>query len=128
MKRHNWVRIRSIRLRLTLLSSVVLGVSLALFGCLVFAAVQRTTLQRMEEDIKEFAHKHLTQPHGPRHWERVGDSLRFFLGDEEKNAFILLVKGRCGAIDFVSPNWPEDLPTGDIPEPDAWGSYLYRAS
>ena len=123
MKPWRLMRFRSFRLRIALLSGVVSGVALVCFGGLTFAVMQRINLARMDEDIKEFSHKHLTQPHGPRHWERVGDSLRFFLGDEEENAFILLVKDRDGTLDFISANWPEELATDDFPSPDAWGSY-----
>jgi len=123
MKPWRLMRFRSFRLRIALLSGVVSGVALVCFGGLTFAVMQRINLARMDEDIKEFAHKHLTQPHGPRHWERVGDSLSFFLGDEEEDAFILLVKDRDGTLDFISANWPEELATDDFPSPDAWGSY-----
>ena len=117
------LRLRSFRLRIALLSVVVSGVVLAVFVSLTFAALHRISMQRIDKDIKEFTHKHLVQPPGPRHWERVGDSLRFFLEDEDENTFILLVKDREGATLYVSPNWPWDLSTDEFPRPDGWGQY-----
>jgi two-component system, OmpR family, heavy metal sensor histidine kinase CusS len=63
------------------------------------------------------------EPRGPGQWERINDSLRFFLGNEEENAFILLVKGRSNSVEYLSRNWPEDLPVADFPPPGGWGVY-----
>ena len=115
--------IRSFRLRLALLSAAVSGIILAVFSSLALAAAHHIMLQRMDEDIREFAHKHLVEPHGPRHWERVDDSLRFFLDSREARSFILLVKRWDGATLHQSEGWPEDLPLGQFPAPDDWGRY-----
>jgi two-component system, OmpR family, heavy metal sensor histidine kinase CusS len=125
MKLRSLVRIRSFRLRVALLSVVVSAVVLGVFGGLTFAAMQRISIQRMDEDIRESLHRHVVVPGSPGHWERVGNALSFFLGEEEENTFILLVKGRDGSLEYVSQNWPADLPTDDIPLPDAWGEYAH---
>ncbi len=123
MKLRHFIRIRSFRFRIALFSVAVSGVVLAVFVSLTFAALHRISVQRIDKDIREFTHKHLVQPPGPRHWERVGDSLRFFLEDEDENTFILLVKDHDGVTLYVSPNWPWDLSADEFPAPDAWGRY-----
>ncbi len=115
--------LRSFRLRIALLSAAVSGVALAVFSSLTLTSMQRLSLARMDQDIKEFAHKHLTEPHGPGHWGRVSDSLRFFLRAEDENTFLFMVKPRNGEALYVSPNWPKDLPVQDFPDPDSWGEY-----
>ena len=119
MKIRHSIRIRSFRFRIALFSVAVSGVVLAVFVSLAFAALHRISMQRIDKDIKEFTHKHLVGPRGPRHWERVSDSLHFFLEDEDENTFILLVKDREGATLYVSPNWPWDLSTDEFARPDA---------
>ncbi len=115
--------LRSFRLRIALFSVLVSGVVLAVFVSLTIEAVHRITEQRMDERIKEFAHKHLVGPREPGHWERVSDSLRFFLGDDKKEAFILLVKDRDGGTLYVSSNWPRELSADLFPAANAWGRY-----
>jgi len=126
MKLRSLVHIRSFTLRVALLSAAVSGAVLAVFGGLTYAAVQRISLQRFDEVIREFGHRHLVEPRGPRHWDRVSDSLRFFLGEEE-NTFLLLVKTREEALLHASSNWPADLPTDDFPAPSTWASDPDRA-
>ncbi len=121
MKSVRFLRIHSFRLRIALFSVAVSGAVLLVFGGLTLAAMHRISVQRMDKDIKEFAHKHLVQPREPGHWERVSESLRFFLGDEEENTFILLVKGRDNETLYVSPNWPPELRLDEFPSPGAWG-------
>jgi heavy metal sensor kinase len=113
--------LRSFRLRIALFSVLVSGVVLAVFVSLTLEAVHRITERRMDAQIKEFAHKHLVGLRGPGHWERVSDSLQFFLGDNTDDAFILLVKDRDGNMLYQSPNWPREIPTDLFPAPDAWG-------
>ena len=116
-------RFNSFGLRVAVLSCLVSGVALVFFGGLTFAAMQRISLHRMDQQIKELAHRPLVEHQGPRHWERVGVALRFFLEGEEENTFILLAKNREGGLEYVSPNWPADLSVDGIPLPDAWGEY-----
>ena len=108
---------------MALFSTLVSGAVLLAFVSLTFAALHRISTQRIDKDIREFTHKHLVGSRGPQHWERVSDSLRFFLEDQDENTFILLVKDREGAILHLSPNWPRDLSTDAFPPPGAWGEY-----
>ncbi len=123
MKFLKTIRIRSFRLRIALLSVLVSGVALGVFSGITLAAMHHISILRIDKDIREFAHKHLVQPRGPDHWQRVSDSLRFFLGDNEENTFIFLVKGRNDDLLYVSPNWLSELPVHEFPSPEKWGEY-----
>ncbi len=127
MKRRLLPSLRSFRLRIALFSVLVSGAVLGVFVSLTIEAVHRTTEQRMDERIGEFAHKHLVGPREPGHWERVSESLRFFLGDDKEDAFILLVKDRDGGTLYVSPNWPREIPTDLFPAAGAWDRHSESA-
>lgn len=114
----NPFRLKSFRWRLALLTAGVAGAVLCVFVGLTFAAVHRINLHQIDDDIREFGHRQLNAPLGPQHWERAGESLRYFLGTEEENAFILLVIGREGQTVFKTPNWPENLPAERFPVPE----------
>ncbi len=113
-----WGRMRSFRLRIALLSVVLSGVVLIVFAGFTLAAVQRTSLSRIDEDIREFAHRHLIEPQGPERWDRVSEALGYFFGDEEGEGFILLVKDRDNTVAHISSNWPDEIPTDAFAPPD----------
>jgi len=100
MNFRHFMRIRSFRLRIALFSVVVSGALLVAFAALTLAAVHRIVQERMDKDIKEFAHRHLVEPQGPKPWDRIGDSLKFFLGDDDVNTFIMFGQrpGRRGKV------------------------------
>jgi two-component system heavy metal sensor histidine kinase CusS len=116
-------KIPSFRVRIALLSALVSGAVLALFGGVTLATMQRIALQGMDEDIREFAHKHLKEPVGTRHWDNLDAALRYFLGSLNENAFILLVADRTGNILHISENWPGDLPPNQFLPDDDWETF-----
>jgi len=115
---------RSFRLRIALLSVVVSGVLLAAFGGWTWIVFQRMNLRRIDDEIRQLGHRHLSANQGPEHWERVEESLQFFLGEKEEDAFLLLVKGRDNVVLHRSANWPEDLPPESFPAPSDTDEYM----
>ena len=111
-------RIRSFKLRIALLSTLLSGAVLVVFGSLTLASVQRINLQDIDKDIREFGHRHLREFGGPRHWERVSEAARFLRGDGEEDALILLVKDSSGRAEYASPNWPADFTIEAFPTPE----------
>lgn len=120
MRLNSLAGVRSIRVRIALLSVLVSGTALAVFMGLTLAAVQRSNLERLDSDILEFGHKHLIGPVGPRHWEGLDQAMRYFLGSDEDNAFILLVKRRDNAVLHRSENWPSDLSVDRFTPSEKW--------
>ena len=112
------MRIGSFRLRIALLAVMLSGAVLLLFGGWTWAVIQRMNLQRIDDNIRELGQRHLARaPQGPEHWQQVGESLQFLMGDDEEDAFILLVKGRRDETVYCSTNWPDDLPSDALPPP-----------
>ena len=106
--------IASFRVRIALLSVLVSGVVLIFLGGLTFAVLQRAGLKRIDNQILDLAYRHLTGPPERRTWKEISESLDFFLGGEEANDFILLL--RDGDEIHTSPNWPASLSLDTLPE------------
>lgn len=102
-------RIRSFRVRIALMSSLLSAIVLLAFGLWTWNAVQRTSMRRIDQTIRELGDRHLGTRQGPQHWQQVRESLEFVLGDLSANPFILLVKGRDGSVINASENWPQEL-------------------
>ncbi len=119
------MRIGSFRLRIALLAVMLSGAVLLLFGGWTWAVIQRMNLQRIDDNIRELGQRHLARaPQGPEHWQQVGESLQFLMGDDEEDAFILLVKGRRDETVYCSTNWPDDLPSDALPPPGEFETAL----
>ncbi|MFC1736620.1 ATP-binding protein [Candidatus Hydrogenedentota bacterium] len=102
-------KMQSFRLRIALLSVVLSAIVLVTFATFTFALIQRMNLRRVDENIREFSHRHLVQRSGQEEWERAANALGFFIGDQEENAFIMLVKDADDKVDYVTSNWPQEL-------------------
>ncbi len=113
------IRIRSFRLRITLLSVLLSGVVLIAFGAWSWSLIRRISLDRIDDEIRGIGHLHLSEHRPPEHWNTVGESLASIrFGDQQKGEpFILLVKNRRNETLHVSPGWPADLPASEFPAP-----------
>ena len=84
-------RIGSFRLRIALLSTLLSGSVLLAFGVWTWQAVERASLHRIDQTIRDLGDRYLGMRRGPPYWERVNESLQFVLGEAESNAFVMLV-------------------------------------
>lgn len=107
------ISIHSFQVRIALLSTVLSGAVLLAFGVWTWSTVQRTSLRRIDESIRDLGERHLTVPQGPNHWDRVRESLEFVT----RTPYILLVRGRDGGTVFRTGNWPEALEPRQFPSP-----------
>ncbi|HUW62108.1 MAG TPA: ATP-binding protein [Candidatus Bathyarchaeia archaeon] len=123
-------RIGSFKLRIALLSTLLSGTVLLGFGLWTWQAVERASLHRIDQSIRDLGDRYLGMRRGPQYWERVNESLQFVLGETESNAFVLLVRGREGETLHASGNWPAEWDTASFPTPveagfteppDRWG-------
>ncbi len=114
-------RLRSFRLRIALLSTLISAVVLVAFGLWTWELVQRTGFRRVDQSIRELGERHLVMRQPPQYWEHARESLEFVLGEVKANPFIFLVKGRDGKILHVSDNWPLDIDRDQFPTPVAAG-------
>ncbi len=113
------VSIRSFRLRITLLSVLLSGIVLLAFGSWSWYLIRRMSVERIDDQIRGIGQLHLSMHRPPEHWAIVGDSLGTirFGAEQDSEPFILLVKNRRDETIFVSPHWPQDLPTSGYPLP-----------
>ncbi len=123
-------RLRSFRIRIALLSTLLSASVLLAFGLWAWTVAQRASLFRVDQSIRELGERHLTARLPPDYWDFARESLEFVLGDLRDNPFILLVRGRDGEELYRSDNWPPELaaqtfPTpveaGFLENPDGWG-------
>jgi len=123
-------RIGSFRLRIALLSTLLSGSVLLAFGLWTWQAVERASLRRIDQSIRDLGDRYLGARRGPQYWERVNESLQFVLGEAESNAFVMLVRGRDGETLHSSGNWPAEWDVASFPTPvdagfteppDRWG-------
>lgn len=111
------LRFRSFRLRIVILSTLISGVVLVAFGIATYGAMQRMSMRRIDESIRDIAQRQLGIRQGPRHWDRMAESLEY-LGAPGESLYILHVIGRHGDKLFTSPDWPESLALDMFPAPD----------
>ncbi len=110
------MKLRSFKLRITLLSVLLSGAVIFVFGGWAWSLNYRTSLNRVDQQITDLCQRHLSARQNPNYWEFVGESLGAVYGD--KDAVVLLVRSRRqGEILYVSDNWPSDLPKDVFPEP-----------
>lgn len=126
----SYPHMRSFRVRIALLSTLLSGAVLLAFGLWTWQAVRRTSLLRIDQSIRESGNRYLGMPRGPQYWDHVNEALESVLGDIQSNAFIMLVKGRQGETLRKSGNWPDELAAENFPtpveagfteEPEPWG-------
>lgn len=109
--------LRSFRVRITLLSTLLSAAVLLAFGVWAWNAVQRAGLARVDQTIRDLGDRHLNTRQGRMHWEYVSNSLEFVLGELRHDPFIMLVIGRNGDVIRQSANWPAELATDTFPTP-----------
>ncbi|MDZ4858409.1 MAG: ATP-binding protein [Candidatus Hydrogenedentes bacterium] len=124
-------RFGSFRVRLALLSVCLSGLVLAGFAGWAWYMVQRANLGRVDDSLREIAHRHLMIPHDPSHWAQVDHSLQFVFG-EDTGRVVLLVVDSDGKLLYRTERWPHALrvlrgipgaastqPAPQYPPPDA---------
>lgn len=117
MKRIMAVPMRSFRLRIALWSTLLSGIVVAAFCAGTWTVLKHMNASRIDEDILRTGHRQLSMPQNTKRWEHLEESIQFLKGDERDEPFILLVKGKDGAILHQSKNWPAQLPPDSFPVP-----------
>lgn len=112
-----FLRLRSFRLRIAVLTTLVSGIVLIAFGVATYGAMQRMSMRRIDESIRDIAQRQLGGRQGPRHWDRMAESLEY-LGAPGESLYVLHVMGRNGDTLFTSPDFPKQLVRDLFPAPD----------
>lgn len=107
---------RSFTWRLALISTLLSGAVLVAFAVWGLELVRQSSLARMDDELREFAQRHLGQPpRADRPWDRIEASFAEVSGGED--GITMLVIGDEGRVIYQSANWPATLSPDAFPKP-----------
>jgi two-component system, OmpR family, heavy metal sensor histidine kinase CusS len=97
------------RLRIALLSALVSGVVLAVFGAACWYWISRAKLESVDTQIRSLGARHPGWFANRGNYERLNSAIEFIFGDEQQDQLILLVKDSLGRTLYASPGWPAEI-------------------
>ncbi|MBI2433595.1 MAG: HAMP domain-containing protein [Candidatus Hydrogenedentes bacterium] len=109
------MRLHSFRVRVALLSVLLSGLVLALFGWWAWRTLYRTALEQIDGTLEDIAQLHLSMRRDPQHWPALERSLQDIFGTEG-GGVVIRVADADGHLMHQSPQWPFG-PNAALPEP-----------
>jgi len=116
---------RSFRTRISLLSMLVSGLALIVFGLPAWFLINLIGLQRIDDQVRQGALPHLGFIPDNRHWDDLAALLRYTHGATAERASFLLVKNRDGSIAYRTPSVPRALRPERFPAPGTAASGMF---
>ena len=95
--------LRSFRVRMALLSALLSGLLLAVFGVFAWRLIYRTSLEQVDAMLRDLARIHLALPRDAQHWARLDESLAGVYGGV--GGAIIRVEDAEGLL-YQSLDWP----------------------
>jgi two-component system, OmpR family, heavy metal sensor histidine kinase CusS len=109
--------LRSFRLRLALLSSLLAGLALAAFGMGAWWLVREVRIERIDHEIRAHAERETGRNRSPAEWQRIEARLATGLGVHDGRDLLLLVQHSGGGVIYRSAHWPGSLSAAQLPWP-----------
>lgn len=109
--------IHSFRLRLALLSALLTGLSLAVFGIGTWWLIRDIRIERIDAEVRAHAEREVSKRRSPAEWQRIETALLAGLGVRDNRALLLLVQDGLGEILYRSAHWPAGFDAGHLPWP-----------
>lgn len=106
------------RIKIILLSILISGSVLIVFGLYFLDVINDVSLDRIDREILTLGEGQLRIPFPRRHWEEMDKSLRFIYGEERWKAIIVQVKNSRQEVLYRSPHWPDGISEDLFPEYD----------
>lgn len=106
----------SFKLRIALISSLVSGTLLTVFGSIFFAFVYSSAVERMDNELRSLVEPSLHRPVPREFWKTFEQSLRLIMGGKRMGQIALLVLDSQGQTIVRTANVPEQLV--DLPRPE----------
>ena len=103
------------RLKIALLSVLISGSVLMVFGLFFMTVFSRVGLDRIDREILTLGESQLHVWHPRKHWEAFDRSLRFIYGPERWKDLIVQVAGADDRVLFRSPHWPDGITIASFP-------------
>ncbi|NVO05685.1 MAG: HAMP domain-containing protein, partial [Rhodoferax sp.] len=111
--------IQSFRLRLALLSALVTGLALLLFGAGSWWLIRETKIQRLDTELRAIAEREVNRERSAEQWlveeQRIANSL----GLGNPRDVLLRVQDAAGQTLYQSSHWPAAWDPATLPWPDA---------
>ncbi len=101
--------VRSFRLRIALLSSLLAGIALVGFGAVSLWLIYQTELNRIDDGIKNQLLREADRPTPRQHWQEYFNSLSSTFAIDSRTNLALLVQDPRSQTMFQSPTWAVDL-------------------
>ncbi len=116
------MRLDSFKYKIGLLSLLLSGAVLVVFGLFSFSVINRIGRERIDRELRVLADAQIRRIQSPDRWQRFEESLRSVYGEKESRQFVMRVMPVRGRGGYVSAHWPaelkdEDLPVLELPPP-----------
>jgi two-component system, OmpR family, heavy metal sensor histidine kinase CusS len=112
------VRLRSFQLKIAVVTLLLSGLCLCVFGGLAWAVFYRMGLDRIDMEIRSWGQKQLSRRRVVREWERFDQDMQTVFGaNRSRDSVMLLIRDRQGGIVYRSANWPSTLDLRELPSP-----------
>jgi heavy metal sensor kinase len=99
----------SSRVKIALLSAVISGVVLTVFGLAAWLLISRQKLESVDTEIRSLSARHPGWIANRGNYQRLEEALEFIFGEAHQNQIILLVRDAGGEMLYRSSGWPDDL-------------------
>jgi len=107
------------RLKIALLSALVSGAVLIIFGLFFLDVINKVGMDRIDHEILALGESQLYVVHPRKHWQDFDKSLNFIYGDERSKDLIVHVTDVSHEPLYISPHWPGEITAAAFPEFDA---------
>lgn len=109
--------IHSFRLRLALLSAILSGLALGVFGWTTWWFIRDIRIDRLTQEVREQAEREVRKTRTLDDWRRIETKLVSSLGVRDGSDLLLLVIDGEGNIAYCSNHWPPRLVATELPWP-----------
>ncbi|CAK0759919.1 Histidine kinase [Gammaproteobacteria bacterium] len=109
--------IQSFRLRLALLSAVLAGITLAIFGFSALWLILDVKVEHIDRALRAHAERETGRPPWNFDWARVERDIAASLSLREARDLLLLIQDSRGETVYRSWHWPDNLDVAGLPWP-----------
>lgn len=109
--------IQSFRLRLALLSALLTGVALLLFGAGSWWLIRESKIQRMDSELRAYAEREVNRVRSTEEWQAEELRIANGLGLRDVNDVALLLQDAAGTTVYQSGHWPSSWSPEKLPWP-----------
>lgn len=111
--------IRSFRLRLALLSALLTGVVLLLFGAGSWWLIRDSKLQKLDTELRAYAEREVNRERSAEEWQAEELRIANSLGLRDTHDVVLLLQTDAGDTVYQSRHWPATWSPAALPWPPA---------